>query len=540
MHQTSLRPNGCKKSYSSHILSDAQLTDVTVHFLVVDALPEETIADIFLHCLPIEDGRSASLDPKDAPVSLTHVCRRWREIAVNYGRLGSSLRFKPHSGFVKGNPHLVFELASSALERCKRSKHLVELHFAGQFHRLSRDSCRILLKPFLVLNTSLTTLALKSVPLGEIIELPRGLFPALESLALSFSRHLLNMQVWGMRGQLIRAFEDLPNLRRSAFNSRIFTKPIDVQLSLTWSQITHFLYMTNDPSVRPLLKDRLAPATQLRYLSLEIGADDVAGSDLDLINDGPLAIQYDNLEWLTINLWGSRNYVRYPLVLEYAAFPNLKTLRLDGPEWDFDKHRSWWPPALKERFIAKLKSFTHLECFSLCVQGSSRTTFERIFRAIPGVTTLELHIFYNYEFVFETLTHQEDPTQSPLPHLSTLIIEAGHCEAHDIIADEDSDYEDGLQPINAEVFEEFLESRTQCPEEFRLRKVVVYGTYEADLDETTVNFIWCLNGFRSRGLEVDLRVVKDEAKREVRINTDNLWLDRDPLFEERREARIVE
>ena len=137
--------------------------------------------------------------------------------------------------------------------------------------------------------------------------------------------------------------------------------------------------------------------------------------------------------------------------------------------------------------------------------------------------------------MFETLAHTEDPAGSLLPHLSTLVIEAGYSRAHDVVPGDEDD--DELPIISAGVFQTFLESRTQCPEEFRLRKVVGYETCDEDFDEMQVHFIPCLNRFRSGGLEVNFRLVTDDAPR---ISSGNLWLDRDPTLELWPEAKIVD
>ena len=504
-------------------------------------LPDEIIAEIFLHCLPREYGRGASLNPKEAPVLLTHVCQRWRIIAVNEGRLWAALRFRPTPEFVAGNPRLLLILAISALQRCKGCKHSVELHFADGFNSLPSDTLSIPLQPFLLLDTSLATLALRNVRLKEMVNLRRGLFPALESLALSFRGQGVRVNNPKTEAWVISAFEDAPNLHRVAFNTETLDESIDVQLSLPWNQITHLLYISNQPTLHSIYKDRLPAATQLRYLSIHPGYDDYADSEAKVLGNIPSVTQYERLEWLSLDCWAADIAVIYPLFLEYAAFPSLKKLRISGPPWDFVEYRSFWPTGLKDRFIAKLRDLTHLEYFSLDVGDTSPATLVDVFSSIPKVKTLDLYIFENYQFVFEALTHSEDPANSLLPHLSTLTIEASRCQAHEDLSDpesEDQDYDP--QPIDAGVFQTFLESRTRCPEEFRLRKVVVYGTRTKDLDETAVDFIRCLNGFRSRGLEVDLRHVVAVARSGVRAFSHNLWLDRDPIFEQWPEARIID
>ncbi|KAG2018706.1 hypothetical protein CC2G_008108 [Coprinopsis cinerea AmutBmut pab1-1] len=52
-------------------------------------LPVDIIHAIFQHCLP--DTHNAVLSPARAPLLLTRICRQWRELAINYPPLWSSL-----------------------------------------------------------------------------------------------------------------------------------------------------------------------------------------------------------------------------------------------------------------------------------------------------------------------------------------------------------------------------------------------------------------------------------------------------------------
>ncbi|KAJ3718469.1 hypothetical protein C8R42DRAFT_585997, partial [Lentinula raphanica] len=66
-------------------------------------LPIETMAEIFMHCLPTHRFPIRSL--KEAPLLLTMVCRRWREIAMAHPRLWSALHI-----------HVASEIAPNARE----------------------------------------------------------------------------------------------------------------------------------------------------------------------------------------------------------------------------------------------------------------------------------------------------------------------------------------------------------------------------------------------------------------------------------------
>ncbi|KAG2044629.1 hypothetical protein BDR03DRAFT_995811 [Suillus americanus] len=53
-------------------------------------LPTEILSEIFLYCLPVPDDVLPS--PIRAPVLLTGICRRWREVAVNFPSLWCTLQ----------------------------------------------------------------------------------------------------------------------------------------------------------------------------------------------------------------------------------------------------------------------------------------------------------------------------------------------------------------------------------------------------------------------------------------------------------------
>ncbi|KAK0479811.1 hypothetical protein EDD18DRAFT_1295524 [Armillaria luteobubalina] len=55
-------------------------------------LPTEMLTDIFIRCSSLQDGSESPLDPGEFPWTLSHVCRKWREVAVATPELWSSIR----------------------------------------------------------------------------------------------------------------------------------------------------------------------------------------------------------------------------------------------------------------------------------------------------------------------------------------------------------------------------------------------------------------------------------------------------------------
>ncbi|KAG2351631.1 hypothetical protein BDR07DRAFT_1500786 [Suillus spraguei] len=57
----------------------------TGHSTTISHLPTEILSEIFLYCLPTDKHLSPT--PRQAPILLTKICHRWREIAVGLPRL---------------------------------------------------------------------------------------------------------------------------------------------------------------------------------------------------------------------------------------------------------------------------------------------------------------------------------------------------------------------------------------------------------------------------------------------------------------------
>ncbi|KIY70587.1 hypothetical protein CYLTODRAFT_419678 [Cylindrobasidium torrendii FP15055 ss-10] len=72
------------------------------------SLPDDIMFEIFQHCTPSwrspldNEDSFDSLDPRQAPWTLTQVCRRWRELACSFAPLWSYLRldFRRHEGHI--------------------------------------------------------------------------------------------------------------------------------------------------------------------------------------------------------------------------------------------------------------------------------------------------------------------------------------------------------------------------------------------------------------------------------------------------------
>ncbi|KAJ3755998.1 hypothetical protein EV360DRAFT_72372 [Lentinula raphanica] len=102
---TSYAPSPSERTELEALISRAQnfLDEHRTLLSPIRRLPIETMAEIFMHCLPTHRYPIRSL--KEAPLLLTLVCRKWREIAMTHPPLWSALHI-----------HVASEIASDSHE----------------------------------------------------------------------------------------------------------------------------------------------------------------------------------------------------------------------------------------------------------------------------------------------------------------------------------------------------------------------------------------------------------------------------------------
>ncbi|KAJ2932781.1 hypothetical protein H1R20_g4314, partial [Candolleomyces eurysporus] len=454
--------------------------------------------------------------PSKPPVLLTHVCRRWREVAIKFVRLWASLKLP------LGEPEILegsnLQTIAEVLKRCNKAPARLQIAVA---RTLSVGVS--ILDPILVpFTTSLTGLVLSRVPISQIHALPSGLFPSLERLVLYINRDDYQRNTWLLNGP-VAAFESAPALRRVAINKTLagsgaFTFP------LPWRQLTHFIESDYDEHAHRFLTDILPQCVTLQWLGIELLDADLGQDFEELWANQPVKIM-PNLRSLSLNFWGSHmGTSQYPNFFHNFKFPGLRALRLEGGDMDFDDAGAWHPDEV-DRFIDKIANEFHLDYLSVSHSPIPRATLERLFRATPHITVLDAQIHENYENFFEALTISQSPSQCFLPRLKTLVLELGLSAALD----------DGEgETIDPDAFAPFLESRMRCAPEDRLRKIVLYGRYPDQVSDETP-FVQVIQQYLPEGLSLERQVVTE--LRHGKLNND--WMERDPELQDWLEANAV-
>lgn len=86
-------------------MSIAGTHDIQTIFNPTDQLPYETLAEIFMQCLPAEDLNIIQPHPLWAPMLLCHVCARWRAVALNepglWRRVYFSCRYEWNTNIIR-------------------------------------------------------------------------------------------------------------------------------------------------------------------------------------------------------------------------------------------------------------------------------------------------------------------------------------------------------------------------------------------------------------------------------------------------------
>ncbi|RXW22522.1 hypothetical protein EST38_g3349 [Candolleomyces aberdarensis] len=462
-------------------------------------IPDDILCEIFLRCLSWPRS-TITLSPEEAPLLLTHVCRRWREVAVNYANLWQWLGLD-----LQNSPVKISENANELVKLLQRSKTAsLNLQIRWPTQCEARDHLHLALVP--PIRTSLTRLTLQSITFVQLALLPPGLFPRLEVLAISIHGR------WeDARHYSYEAFKHAPCLRRVALNEW-FYNPSDfgIKISLPWEQLTHFVQAScasdEETAVYAFHNYYLPRCSNLQYLRLTLGY--------------PITAPYQGysvptLQGLCLNFWGPEPGTIYlPALLGKIAFSNIKSLRLEGECIDVPRYEV-------ATFCTKLSSFNYLTHLSLSWIHMDYGILRDLVRSTPNVETLDVHIggelgthvvFQDLEWIIS------DPETHVLPRLHTFILRP--------IDDFDQDnLVSGL--IDRDLFRSFVGSRMGASSSGRrIQKIVLFSIGVPAYSEART----AVQDYLDEGLVLEDRVY--EKGKEM-----GEWMNDDPTLQDWRELQ---
>ncbi|KAJ3518630.1 hypothetical protein NMY22_g13578 [Coprinellus aureogranulatus] len=388
------------------------------------------------------------------------------------------------------------------------------------------------------LGGSLTRLVLRGGVAHQILRLPPGLFPSLESCTLDVR---LGYSATAEDSASFDVLQDCHALKRVALDTLSLRN--SNRFALPWEQITHLLKL--DDGDEPHFITQLLPkCSQLRWFGIQmldnvdVWWDDINGVFEDIYNpdnsedsdsDGPITL--DNMKTLCLNeITTYGGVIPYPLIFGKFDFPNLRTLRMEVEEMEI-----LGSPG--EELFKKLKSFTQLGYLSLHVDVVGLDIWSHLLDSVPHLHTLHLCLnptrdFQGYSYLFDGLAEPAEGTWTGLrfvPGLRTLIL---FNSVPPIEEDEDLDeVDEGM--IEVENLDAFLEARTECEPENHLEKIVVYGKSPKDVADN-LQYVQCIQKYVGSGGLVFERQVKPLGRTDAAV-----WMELDSEADGWEEAALL-
>ncbi|KAJ7430424.1 hypothetical protein B0H11DRAFT_943375 [Mycena galericulata] len=186
------------------------------------ALPNEIVSEIFIHFLPVYP-----LCPPQtgllSPILLTHICRKWREIALTTPALWRAILICHDKNLNEEQQVHALEIWLSRSGCCPLSIHMED------FDSISMDECIEVIAPH---RARLEHAKLQMTQDG--VQSIQGPMPLLRQISIRLPYDLLPPHL---------AFHDIPRLRAATLWDSQFTNNL-----LPWSQLTSLTLVATTPS----------------------------------------------------------------------------------------------------------------------------------------------------------------------------------------------------------------------------------------------------------------------------------------------------
>jgi len=435
----------------------------------INTLPNEILAEIF--CLV------KRLEPECCLITmhLTHVCSRWRHIAVSLPPLWTYIQIDEHTSDSKGHCSLL----KLFLERS--SNYLLDVIITVPCPKLSRilfqhsarwRTCHLLLTPEHPGPDSPLLVVKDNIPMLEEL--------CFDWDQLTFSEDPLedsnDTSANPKRVRRTCFLGDMPKLRRLTLMS------VDCYISrvgFPWEQLRHLSLISSWSS-------NIDSALQLCPYLESARFDYIYHHDDDFKGD-QLSYTCPNLRSLKINT----SYARTCTLPQYGVFPSLEELELGGPG------EKGAEDMVKELLCLLRKSSCRLQTLSLAGKGLPSSDLIRLLSAIPSLTSLSLSNYYGSsgtdftEDLFKSLTWAEGDTGTTMPSLLPVLTRLRL--EHRLEAQ-----------VNVDLLLHMLQSRQRC-ESLRKRRLE-----SADLGRVETNrpehVLAQVQRLRAEGLDIKIAV----------------------------------
>ena len=403
-----IRETGSPMSMTEYLCNQARPTSPASSLF---DFPVELLQMIFTRCVEITDKNYAS----PPWIAITHICRRWRAVALGHHALWTSITSKLKSGWVKAfmersRPLLinvtVFTFAESCHDISPSLRELIAL----------LSNCSRL--------RSLFIFAQSSFILSFLVTLPPQI-----SIHI-FSLHCIQLppEHSAVIELPVDLFRGQAPIRELSFDSYAYI----VAPHWLLHGITHFLCRQQIP-LHALL-DALREMPVLQYFELQYC--NLRWIDTDVLPSPP--IQMTNLVCFSIHVYSLRFFA---FLHERLALPEGAKIRLELAYQlasDLDNWTTYAPIFLTR--IPAARRISHIQLYGGNLDGRIR-----IWAGAPSVTDYE-----DAEFSFSLHWSKAFSTgqfRSPIFHLASLCVLLGSVTARALIFDRLAPYYDNTRPV---------------------------------------------------------------------------------------------
>ncbi|KAJ6561476.1 hypothetical protein DFH09DRAFT_1035731 [Mycena vulgaris] len=322
-------------------------------------LPPEITSEIFLQCLPTSqnDLGRPTVNPREPPMLLTHVCSKWKEIAISTPALWATMVF---------NGRLGADVLETWLDRARA----LPLSLKLRIDRDLEDDITSAISDTLIEHSGrIRSLEVEICvhQLGEIENAYGGWsFPLLQKLTI-WVLDADDYDLWG--GPSYQIFKNAPLLRQASFND---APPSSI--ALPWRQLTKFsgtCYMIPDCLEVLRLIPNLTECA-FTFPHYDIGADHTKLTHSNLQSLSLFEIQSDqHVSEFRIN------------ILEVLTLPALHTLQI------FDCESYAFNDEILIAFLSR--SLPPLRKFTIRLDGLDQAIFEAAsLTKMPELVDLEI------------------------------------------------------------------------------------------------------------------------------------------------------
>jgi hypothetical protein len=381
-------------------------------------IPCEILGEIFPFCVDVADGTKSTDDPRESPILMSHICSRWRDVALNTPRLWDSLVFLFPRGFPKRAVPILRELVH------RSTPHQLTTYISSDSFSVSHPPdilSQLIAIPEFNQRIQKLDLTMPIPHFQDLMHIPIPHFPGLTTLRLDICISTNQKFV----GRILNFFKS-PRLRELSIRCTYWTESFFIALSphFPWAQLVD---LDLDLNLRGIEVIRiLAQCTNLRRCGLLTLTPPYQQLDLALCT-------LPSLQDLAVDSYECTSWL-----FEFFRFPNLTHLDLTINDWPAEALSSF-----------QTVSLTHLSLHYIKFDAEDGVALVLRFLAQnPTIEHLQLHEISESKLI-DGLTSLPSNDTVLLPRLEVIWLKIDN-------------YRDSIEPVlcdEGEGLVEMIESR---------------------------------------------------------------------------------